>query len=441
MIEGGGRPRLVGPALELAGLGAGLTLTAALMAALPSWARALGTFQTLYVLAFVFYALALGRIERYRRLPHVGLAVFAVALATRMALMPVTPSLSDDVYRYVWEGRVLAHGGDPWRQAPDDPALAPLRDRVIHPRINHPHLATIYPPLGIAGFALVTRISPTVAAMKLWVTLNDLAVVLVLLAWLRRREEGAATAIAYAWNPLVLVEFAGSGHNDPTAIVWLVVALALAERRPVASGLALAAASLVKLVPLVALPLLVRRWPWRARIACVVPLVLGLGWFWAHTRGANSGLQVYWDTWRNNELVFLALEKLGGFRVGRAIALGLVAAAIGWALWRRRAAAAGARLAIRTGIVAGPVVHPWYLGWALAFEPLGPSVPWLLLSLTATLNYGVFATPAAGLDHHPSLATRCVEYGLPLLLAIAIAVRRRRGSPPSDPPGPVLEVT
>src|SRR5262249_40072484 len=131
-------------ALEFAALGAGLTLTASLIGRLPAWHRELGAFQSLYLAAFGFYALALFRLPRYAALPRVGGAVFAVALAARAALLPAPPSLSDDIYRYAWEGRVLLHGGNPYRQSPLDPALAGLRDSRIFPGVNHPELATIY---------------------------------------------------------------------------------------------------------------------------------------------------------------------------------------------------------------------------------------------------------------------------------------------------------
>ncbi|MBI5711016.1 MAG: DUF2029 domain-containing protein [Candidatus Eisenbacteria bacterium] len=427
VTEGGGAPRPPrGAALELAALGAALTFTFGLMATLPPWLSSLGRFQSLYALAFAIFALALLRLRRYVALPHAGLVVFGVALAARLALLPVPPRLSDDLYRYAWEGRVVAAGHDPWREPPLDPALAPLRDRVIWPRVNHPELATIYPPLAEAGFALVARLRCSVAAFKLWVVLHDLALVALLMAILRARGRSPAWAAAYAWNPLAVVEYAGSGHNDPTAMVWLALALLAAERRPVLSALALAAGALVKLAPLLALPFLWRLWPWRARLVCGALLAVGLGWFWAETRGGSSGLHAYWESWRNNELVFHYLERwTGRFAAARALALALTAAALGWAWWRWREPAPAARFGLRAATLVAPVVHPWYLGWPLLFEPLAPSAPWLLLSLTAVLNYGVLAPTAEGRGYHLPLAWRWVEYGAPLLLALVLAAGRR----------------
>ena len=427
VIEGGGgaTPRM-GPALELAALGMGLTLTVTLLARLPAWHLNLGVFQGLYALAFAFYAMALIGLRRYARIPRAGLAVFAVALATRAALVATSPSLSGDLYRYVWEGRVITAGENPYRHAPLDPALAPLRDREIHPHINHPELSAIYPPLAEAGFALVAWLSPSVPAFKLWVVVHDLVLVLLLLVWARRRGESAVPVIAYAWNPLMLVEYAGSGHNDPTALVWLALALMLAERRPVLSALALSTGALVKLAPLVALPFLLRRWTWRARLMCAAVLGSGLVWYASQTRSAYSGLVAYWGTWRNNELAFHYLERwTGHFTTARAVALLALALALAFAWWKNWEAERAARLGFRAGYLLTPVAHPWYLGWILMFEPLRPSPPWLLLSLTAILNYGVLATPSEGRDFHVPLAWRWVEYGLPAMLGLALLARHR----------------
>jgi hypothetical protein len=439
VIEGGGRPAAApaGAVWEFAVLGLGLTFSAALLGRLPAWFHNLGVFQGLYALAFAFYALALLRSRRFARIPHAGVAVFAVALAARAALWPATPSLSGDLYRYLWEGRVLVEGGDPYRQSPLDPALTRLRDARVFPRVNHPELATIYPPLAEAGFALVARIAPTVGAFKLWVVLHDLALVLLLLAWARQRGESAVPVIAYAWNPLVLVEFSGTGHNEPTALVWLALALMTVRRRPLLSALALAAGALVKLAPLVALPFLWREWTARARLAALVALALGLGVYALETRGAASGLHAYWSSWRNNPLLFDYLERgIGSFAGARVVSLLLLGATLAWCVWKRWQPAPATRLGLRAGFLVSPVAHPWYLGWVLMFEPLGPAAPWLLLSLTAVLSYGLLATPAAGRDFHLPLTWRWVEYGLPLLLAAVLAAaRRRRGSGRAGEPG------
>lgn len=418
--------------LELAGLGTALVFVAVILARLPSWRAELGTFQALASVAFVAWGVALARAGRCADDRATVAVVLAVAAAARLALWPVTPTLSDDLYRYLWEGRVVAAGANPYALAPASESLAALRDAAIHPRVNHPHLAAIYPPLALAGFALVAALSDTVLAMKAWVLGWDLALCAVLVAWARASGAGAAMAIAYAWNPLVLVEFAGSGHHDPTALLPMVLAFLWAARRPAASAVALAAATLTKFAPLLALPFLWRRWPWRARLLALGTIAAGLAaqlaWTGALDPG-RSGLAAYAVSWRHNDLAFGALEWLARSpERARLLAVAAVAAAIALLLVRRAPAAAGAARAQQVALLVSPVLHPWYLGWVLVFQPVGWSVPWLVLSWTALVSYGPGAPPAAGSAWHPGPGLRLLEYGLPAAAGLAAWLwSRRRG--------------
>jgi hypothetical protein len=427
VIRGGARPRPArGPALELLALGTGLVLSAVLLARLPSWRAELGTFQALYAVAFVFYAIAVWRSTRDA--PAIAPSVvLIVALAARVAMLPVSPSLSGDVHRSVWEGRALVAGFDPYRLSPQSPQLSSLRDDAIYPRVEHPELASAYPPLALAGFALVARISATVWAMKTWILLHDLALVWLLVYWVRGRGLDATAAIAYAWSPLVLVEYAGSGHHDPTAMVWLIAALMFAERRPTFSAVALAIATLTRLLPIVALPFLWRSWTPRARVVASVLIAAGLGLYVAETRGPDSGVQAFARVWTNNELLFHSLARwLGDPLRACLVAAALVGVLILSLWWRGVPHPLATRAALRGTLIASPVAPPWSFGWALLLEPLGRSPGWILLSLTCVLAYGVLAPPPQGGAFDLPLSWRWLEYGLPLSVAATFAVLRRR---------------
>jgi hypothetical protein len=438
LIEGGaGTPAGPRQALEMMLVGAALTAVCSFAAQLPSWRVELVALQLALFVGFALLAIALARMPRWRGLPYGATSVMVVALAMRLAVLGVTPTLSDDVYRYVWDGMVVAHGEDPYAHAPADPVLAPLRENAIHPFINHPDLRTIYPPVAQAGFALVARLSPTVRAMKLWIVLHDLALIAVLLWWLPRRGASPLAAIAYAWNPLVVCEYAGSGHHDPTALVWLVLALALAEKRPVFSALAWSAAVLVKLFPLLALPYLLRDWPWRARVVAFACAGAGLGVFATHALGPGSGLAAFATTWRNNDSLYGFAQAVFTPTYAR-LAVAAAVAVFAAGLWMRRTeAAAATRTLLRAALLAGPVAHPWYFGWPLALEPLSPSAPWLLLSCLSVLSYGLLATPVQGGAFHLGVGGRVFEYGVPAALAAWLAwlewsARRREAAQGGD---------
>ena len=420
------RPRFL--ALEPLAVALLLLAVATSWGHLLDWRAELGRFQRLGLLGFAAYALAVARRHHWRAMPRAGAFVMLIALALRVAVLPVTPTLSDDVHRYAWEGKVLAHGMNPWRYAPDAPELAPLRDEV-QAQVNHPSLRAIYPPLAELGFALVARISYTLIAFKLWVILHDLALCAVLAWWCARRGGSAWDALVYAWNPLVIAEYAGSAHHDPTAILWCVVALAWLERRPLMAAGSMLAAVMVKWAALLAWPFVLRDQPSpRLRLGAMLALLLALAGYVALTHGQDSGLEAFVMTWRHNDALFGPVAALLGESRARLLVSAALAGLTLALLLRRVETVAATRLLFRAGLLLSPVVHPWYLGWVLALEPLSPSWPWLVLSCTVGLAYGVGAPPIEAGAFHPSAWTRAFEYGLPALVAILlwlVDLRRR----------------
>lgn len=213
--------------------------------------------------------------------PGPALAVIAtVAVALRLALLPVAPHLSTDAYRYVWDGRVQAAGINPYRHVPADPALEALRDQAIFPNINRADYApTIYPPAAQILFQAVARISDSLLAMRLAFVLCEVAVVAVLLSLLRRIGQPLVRVLAYAWHPLAVWEIAGSGHLDAAMIALMMVGLwiALVAGRRLPAAAVLAVAALVKPPAALALAATWRAWDWRApAVAIGVALALYL---------------------------------------------------------------------------------------------------------------------------------------------------------------------
>ncbi len=426
----GGSARRIAVALEPTALALLLAAVATQWGHLPDWRLELGRFQALGLIAFAAYALAVARRKQWSALPRGGVFVVLVALTLRIAVLPVTPTLSDDVYRYAWEGRVLASGQSPYAHAPSDPALTALRDRDVHPHVNHPELTAIYPPLAEAGFALVAKLAYSLLAFKLWVIAHDLALVALLAWWCAKRGGSAWDALIYAWNPLVVSEYAGSAHHDPTGILWLVAALALAERRAFTSAGALLAAVMVKLVAVPAWPFIARAWPRRVQIVGTFVLAAALSGYAMLTRGPGSGLHAYAAHWRHNDALFGLLAMGLGDGLARVVGVVLIVGLAAAFFVRRVGSSDAVRGLLRAGLLLGPVVHPWYLGWVLALECASPSWAWLALSCTVTLGYGTFAPPAEGGGYHPAGFMRAIEFGVPALIAIGCAgmawLRRRR---------------
>jgi hypothetical protein len=175
-----------------------------------------------------------------RRPAPLGLIVVFAALL-RLPLLFSEPYLSDDVYRYVWDGRVQAAGINPYRYVPDAPELESLRDEDVYPNINRGSYAvTIYPPAAQLFFLLATRVSESITWMKAALLGWEALAIALLVLLLRRAGQPEGLVLLYAWHPLPLWEFAASGHLDAAAMACILAALlARAGGKRAVAGVAL----------------------------------------------------------------------------------------------------------------------------------------------------------------------------------------------------------
>ena len=371
-------------------------------------------FLSLALLQVALYLVAAWIILRSRDSRSTLLIVLIFATVFRLSILFAPPHLSTDIYRYIWDGRVQAAGINPYRYAPADKALAPLRDKAIYPAINRREYAhTIYPPLAQFIYLAVTRVSETVTWMKAAlvgfeaVTLWALAALLATFGLPRQR------VLLYAWHPLIVWEIAGSGHVDAAAIAF--VALALLARRhnwERATGSALACAALIKLYPLALLPALFRRWRWRMPAAFLVTCLLAyLPYLSVGAQGALGFLPGYADEegLRSGSRFFILnfLRRLfGAHRVPTAIYVGFALAVL--ALLAARAVfrqGREPRSYITSNLALGAAFtillspqYPWYFTWLVPFLCFAVSSAWLPLFYLTTACFVLYRL---WLDYQP----------------------------------------
>jgi alpha-1,6-mannosyltransferase len=198
------------------------------------------------------------------------LVIAVVAIAMRVSQILLTPYLSDDIYRYVWDGRVQAAGINPYRYLPAAVELTPLRDTAIYPLINRADYApTIYPPVAQMFFFAVTRLGETVLVMKLGLLAFEALAIAATLAVLNRLRLPPTRIAAFAWHPLAVWEIAGSGHIDAGMVgLMMLGTAAFLSNRALLGGVLVAAAALMKPIALVILPAFWR--PWDLRLPAIV---------------------------------------------------------------------------------------------------------------------------------------------------------------------------
>ncbi|MFA0963096.1 hypothetical protein AB9P05_14925 [Roseivirga sp. BDSF3-8] len=193
-----------------------------------------------------------------------------LALASRLCLIVAVPSLSDDVYRFIWDGELLAAGFDPFAETPQayaEQGLLDNNDKLarLYPLLNSPAYFTIYPPLCQLIFYLSSILSPTsifgsIIVIRLFILLAEGITLYFLPRLLKKHGLAERISLVYALNPLVILELTGNLHFEAWAVAGLIACLYFWKiKKNIPASFAVAAAILAKLLPLITLPLFLRR--------------------------------------------------------------------------------------------------------------------------------------------------------------------------------------
>ena len=377
--------------------------------------------------------------------------IVGVALAARIVVLAVhDPGLSDDVYRYAFDGGNLARGINPYLVRPADRLAAAEEawpgEAELAGRVNNPHMHTVYLPASEWVFAAAGILMPDAGSdpqasarlVRAVFVLFDMGVIGLILAALSRSGRSPWWAALYAWHPLAVTEIAASGHQESLGIALLVGAIYLGASAPKGgvfwtalwTGL-LALATLVKPVVVPVAAFLLKGRPWRA---WAQSLVLGTGVCLLvaaplllshdlepleHLRDSAERFRLKWahfgpvyepllwtieqlrPLWTNDDQEVLA----------RRICTVLVLAIIAGVWWRGPASVwAQTRIMLVAMVLLSPAAHPWYLLWALALVPMSFGTAAWVASLT--LPWGYYAWANVSPDG-------VVEWGTPPWLMVA----------------------
>ena len=384
--------------------------------------RPIWSFVCLYGVAFSVYAVAVWRVKRQatESAPLTLVLIFAVLF--RIVLLFSEPIQEDDFYRYLWDGKVVASGLNPYRFAPLEVQIysgkeGPLRlyrdiaDTDEHfalllSRVNHPGVPTLYPPIAQVVFGLTALVAPgSLLALRLVFLVFDLAVCVVIVGLLRHLGRSPLWVLIYAWSPLVIKETINSAHYDVVPAFLLMLALlALVSGRTLVGFMSLGGAILGKVFPVVLLPLFAYQ-AWRRHslgaacgglaVTCLV-LIGGYAPFVDAGSALWQGSVTFAEHWQTNSLVFPLLHQV---IVDRWLANGVVAGCLGGAvLVALRWNSEGDELHFLRScffvmgllLLLSPVGNPWYFIWVMPFVCLLPRASWLLLSGLIGLYYLAF---------------------------------------------------
>lgn len=422
----------------------------ALYSFLPPGKSVFPWFLSLYSLHFIAHAVFLLLIRKVSIKIH---WIIALAIITRLILLFSEPILEDDYWRYLWDGRVLANGMNPYRYTPLDPSLDHL-DIVYRSQINWKQYGTIYPPLNLILFALIHKIAPdSLCALKILFILFDLGTGWILLTWLKKEGIDPKWSALYFLNPLVLKEIANSAHLDAIAIFFSFAAAFLlsesgqSKELPTSRWKALAAWALLalgvtsKIYPICFVPLFfkVDRWRWSGLLIFLIVLAslyipfLDAGIHllngteayarhWIFNAGLYRVLQegvmfLLSNSWISTLLAEPATQLLLKHDVLAKLLVGILFSL--FVLIRSSRISSNSQIPLEITNILGallilsPVVNAWYLLWILPFACKTRNFVWIFFSYLVVASYSWFYSQEI------ALYLRSIEY---LLFFLALLV-------------------
>lgn len=368
--------------------------------------------------------------------------IVASAIVLRLSLAPARPVTTIDIYRYLWEGRLVNAGVNPFAHRPDSPELEPLRDWVW-PRVRRRDVPAAYPPVAQYAFALADRIpADRIITLKLLFAAFDIGTLLLLPGLLVRLRRPPVWVLVYAWHPLIVGEVVARGHFDSVGIFFLVLSarllLAPARYGRALAGAALAASILAKGYAIVVLPFFLiaarpHRW-WFAGGAAGFAAAAYLP-FASAGRGLFEGMMLYIRGWHGYGSVFPVVERAAATFTDNQAAAARWVCGVALAAWvllllvrqirsnERLAAFDSSFLALAGFYLLSSVLYPWYLSWTVPFLCLRPRLAWLLLTGSVYVFYAHVLVAPRGEIWWLS----AIQYGAPLALAGALAAARAGG--------------
>ncbi len=217
----------------------------------------------LYSSAFVVYVLWYRQTTNYNVINE----SLAAAMLLRLSLLFYLPNLSDDFYRFVWDGRLSAQGINPFSYLPSELMNVSIAkvEPAIFEKLNSPEYYSVYPPLNQLVFYLSAMASPSnllgsVMVMKLFIACCELGTMLLGRKLLRQFGLSENLILLYALNPLVIVELSGNIHFEAAMIFFTVLSVYLMVQEKIGWSVgALSIAVCTKFWPLMFIPFFYKR--------------------------------------------------------------------------------------------------------------------------------------------------------------------------------------
>jgi alpha-1,6-mannosyltransferase len=344
-----------------------------------------------------------------------GKYLFGLGLILRVLLLFALPVLSDDFYRFIWDGKLLMNGENPFEHLPADYLNQGLEgiDSELYNRLNSPEYFAIYPPVNQFVFWVAASVSGdnlllAVNLMRAPILLADIGIYILLKKWNERKKLSSNIALLYFLNPLVILELTGNLHFEGVMMFFVLLGIVgFQSEKHIKGAISWTLAICSKLLPLMYLPTLLVYTKWRKVIIsysliAVITLVLFLPLFSLEfIKGLSSSVGLYFQKFEFNASIYFLVREIGfwitGYNqiaeIGPALALATLCLILLFNFWayKRNWSLPFTLLAIHTlYLMMATTVHPWYVVSLICLSCLTQSrfaIVWSFLIFLTYLGY------------------------------------------------------
>ncbi len=337
----------------------------------------------------------------------------------RILLLFSVPNLSDDIYRFIWDGRLAANGINPFSHLPAEiMQMQPMTGitKELFGQLNSPNYFTIYPPVMQGIFWLAGKLFPVnvigaIILMKCIIVMIELGTIFLLITLLKKLLLPKHLSLLYVLNPLVVIELTGNVHFEGVMIFFVLLAfLLILQNKWQGSAVCLGLGIATKLLPVLFLPLLINKSGWKkglmySMITGITTLLLfAIVFDVATVQHMLNSVDLFIRKFEFNASVYYVIRWIGrlvtGYNIiawaGPAVTFTSFVLILYLSFQNKKTTKQmfipGALFIITTWFLFSTTVHPWYICLLVALAVFTRYRYPIIWSFTATLSYAAYQT-------------------------------------------------
>ncbi|MEZ5083664.1 MAG: hypothetical protein R2750_09460 [Bacteroidales bacterium] len=396
-------------------------------------------FIFFFILYFFSFAAFLVLYQSFRKNDSLKFGI-QLSLILRVLLLFVIPNLSNDFYRFIWDGRMSVLGFNPFTVLPNDfigtenMAMVGKDAQKLYDGQGSlsPGNYTCYPPVNQVFFIIPAFLFPqniffSIVLMRLMIIGAEIGTIHFGRKILRKLNLPESNILLYALNPFVIIELTGNLHFEAVTVFFLVVAVYyLLSEKWLPSALFMTLSVSVKLIPLIFLPVFLKRLGQNRTLKYSLFVILGsiilFLPFFSQELGSNfmSSIDLYFRKFEFNASIYYIIRWIGyqthGWNIIQKAGplLGIVVFVVVLLLsiipknQNPKQLMVSMLFAVSIYYFFSTTVHPWYLAVPLILSVFTRYRFMIVWSLLVMLSYNAYQFD----DFQENLWFNMVEYGL-----------------------------